>query len=219
VRPISINLAMRPFYNSTLYAVAFALGLALLVGMTAFNGYTFLADRLALGRMTDARSRLEAGLDDLDRQEAHLRREVSRISLPKVGQQSAFARDAILQREMSWTELFNRLERVQPPNVRVRSIRPSIDQSRVKIRVVGIAQNYEAFTQFEEALLGSAWFSEVYPASETWNEEQRGIGFDLSFAYDPDAGTRQPAAPQPAGDAAAAPPAGPAPPAAPEAGR
>lgn len=203
MKPISINLATRPFYNTTLYAVAFSLGLALLAGMTAFTAYTFLADRMAVGRMTEARARLQGELEGLDRQEERLRRDVSRISLPRIGEQSAFARDAILQREMSWTELFNRLEMVQPPNVRVRSIRPSVDQSRVKIRVVGVAQTYEAFTQFEEALLASTWFSEVYPASETWSEEQRGIGFDLSFAYDPDA--VEPAAPEAAAPEAAAP--------------
>lgn len=183
MRPIAINLASRPFYNVTLYAVAFGVGLALLVGMTGFNTYTFIADRLALRQLSAARERLETELDDLDRGEVRLRNDVSRISLPRVGQESVFARDAILQRSLSWTALFNRLEDVQPPDVRVRSIRPSVDARKVRIRIVGVAQNYEAFTAFEEALLGSRWFSEVYPASESWNAEQRGIGFDLSFAY------------------------------------
>jgi Tfp pilus assembly protein PilN len=187
VKPIAINLASRPFYNVTLYAVAFSAGLALLVGMTGFNAYTFIADRLAMRQLNAARERLQTDLDDLDRGEARLRADVSRISLPKVGQESAFARDAIVQRSLSWTALFNRLEEVQPPDVRVRSIRPSIDAQKVRIRVVGVAQSYEAFTEFEEALLGSPWFSEVYPSSESWNAEQRGIGFDLSFAYHADA--------------------------------
>jgi Tfp pilus assembly protein PilN len=185
VRPIGINLASRPFYNVTLYAVAFGVGLALLVGMTGFNAYTFIADRLALRQLSAARERLQTDLDDLDRGEARLRADVSRISLPKIGQESAFAREAIVQRSLSWTALFNRLEQVQPPDVRVRSIRPSIDAQKVRIRVVGVAQTYEAFTKFEEELLGSPWFSEVYPSSENWNAEQRGVGFDLSFAYHP----------------------------------
>ena len=185
MKPIGINLASRPFYNVTLYAVAFGVGLALLLGMTGFNAYTFIADRLALRQLSAARERLQAELDDLDRGEARLRADVSRISLPKIGQESAFAREAIVQRSLSWTALFNRLEQVQPPDVRLRSIRPSIDPKKVRIRVVGVAQGYEAFTKFEEALLGSPWFSEVYPSSENWNAEQRGIGFDLSFAYHP----------------------------------
>ena len=183
MRPIGINLASRPFYNATLYAVAFCLGLALLLGMSGFNAYTFIADRLALRQLSAARERLQNELDDLDRGEARLRTDISRISLPKVGQESAFARDAIVQRSLSWTALFNRLEEVQPPSVRVRSVRPSVDARRVRIRIVGVAQSYDAFTEFEEALLRSPWFSEVYPASENWNAEQRGIGFDLSFAY------------------------------------
>lgn len=186
MRPIAINLASRPFYNVTLYAVAFSVGLALLAGISGFNAYTFIADRLSMRQMNEAHERLQDELDDLDRGEARLRTDVSRISLPKVGQESAFARDAIVQRSLSWTALFNRLEEVQPPSVRVRSIRPSVDARRVRIRIVGVAQDYAAFTQFEEALLRSPWFSEVYPSSESWNAEQRGIGFDLSFAYDAD---------------------------------
>jgi len=183
MRPIAINLASRPFYNVRLYAVAFGVGLALLVGMSGFNAYTFIADSLAMRHLGAARERLQTELDDLDRGEARLRSDVSRISLPRVGQESAFARDAIVQRSLSWTALFNRLEEVQPASVRVRSIRPSIEARKVRIRIVGVAQTYEAFTAFEEALLGSPWFSEVYPSSESWNAEQRGIGFDLSFAY------------------------------------
>lgn len=186
MRPIGINLASRPFYNVTLYAVAFSVGLALLVGMTGFNIYTFVADRLALRQLSAARERLQSELDDLDRGEARLRTDVSRISLPRIGQESAFARDAIVQRSLSWTALFNRLEEVQPPSVRVRSIRPSVDAKKVRIRIVGVAQSYDAFTEFEEALLRSPWFSEVYPSSENWNAEQRGVGFDLSFAYHAD---------------------------------
>lgn len=186
MKPIAINLASRPFYNGTLYAVAFSVGLALLLGITGFNAYTFIADRLALSRLSGARERLQDELDDLDRSEARLRSDISRISLPRVGQESAFARDAIVQRSLSWTALFNRLEEVQPPSVRVRSIRPSVDARRVRIRVVGVAQSYEAFTEFEEALLRSPWFSEVYPSSENWNAEQHGVGFDLSFAYHAD---------------------------------
>ena len=183
MRPIAINLASRPFYNVTLYAVAFSVGLALLVAMTGFNAYTFIADGLASRQMNAARERLQTELDDLDRSEARLRTDVSRISLPKVGQESVFAREAIVQRSLSWTALFNRLEEVQPPGVRVRSIRPSVDARKVRIRIVGVAQGYDDFTEFEEALLRSPWFSEVYPASESWNAEQRGVGFDLSFAY------------------------------------
>ena len=81
MKPISINLASRPFYNHTLYLVVYAVSLAILVGMTGLNVYSFTADQLALGRMAEARLGLEREMAGLERQEARIRRELKGISL------------------------------------------------------------------------------------------------------------------------------------------
>jgi len=215
MRRISLNLARQPFYNVTLYGSAYAVSGALVLGMTGLNLYTFIADRAAAAGTSQARAEVTAEMEGLDRQEERHRRELSKISLPRLGTRSRFAHDAILQREFSWTHLFNRLEQLQPHNVKLRAIRPAVEADAIRIRVAGVAQDPEAFAQFQENLLHSPLFSEVYPSSETWSEEQRGLAFDLAFRYVP-----EPEAAAGGGGAVASAPAGdlPAPPAAAENG-
>ena len=185
MRPLAINLASRPFYNTTLYLVAYAVSLGFLVVMTGLNLYTFTADQLAMNRVNHARGQLEREMSDLDRQEANLRRDLRRINLVALNKQSRFASRAILSRVFSWTLLFNRLEEILPPNVKLRSIRPNVQESQINLRVVGVAKHAGAVTDFEEALIQSPLFADVYPNSEILSPEQRGINFDLQFRYLP----------------------------------
>jgi len=185
LKPISVNLATRPFYNHTLYLVVYAVSAAILLGMTGLNLYSFTADHLALGHMDEARQVLEREMAGLDRQDARVRRELEGVSLADLGPKSQFAKRTILQRVFSWTLLFNRLEQVQPPDVRLRSIRPAIATDGIFIQVVGVAKTPRAITDFEAALIESPLFSEVYPHAETEAKAQRGWSFDLSFRYVP----------------------------------
>ena len=185
MRSISINLATRPFYNSTLYLVAYSLSLGVLLVMTTLNVFTFVADRVALGRLDEARTVLQREMADLDRQDARIRRSLKGVRLAQLDLQSQFARDALLQRTFSWTRLFNRLEEVMPAAVKLRSIRPTVYESHIAVRVNGIAKNAETFTDFEEQLILSPVFSDVYPGSELWKGERRGLQFDITFRYLP----------------------------------
>jgi len=185
LKPISVNLASRPFYNHMLYLVVYAVSATILVGMTGLNLYSFTADQIAFGHMGEARQVLEREMAGLDRQDARVRRELEGVSLIDLGPKSQFARRTILQRVFSWTLLFNRLEQVQPPDVKLRSIRPAIAADSIFIQVVGVAKTPAAITDFEAALIDSPLFSEVYPHTERENKAQRGWAFDLSFRYVP----------------------------------
>jgi Tfp pilus assembly protein PilN len=185
LRPISINLARRPFYNRTLYLAAYAISAGVLLAMTALNGFTLIAERVALARLGRAQATLRQGLEDLDRGEARVRRALQGVQVARLEDDSHFYRQALTQRTFSWTRLFNRLEEVTPPDVKLRSIRPLIDHDHVSIRVAGIAKTPEAFTDFEERLIRSRVFSDVYPSSEDWQGDKRGLLFELGFRYLP----------------------------------
>lgn len=208
MRPISINLARRPFYNRTLYLVVYGVCAGVILVMTVLNVYTFIADRIALGHLADARSALQQEMGDLDREEARIRRSLQNVRLGRLELESQFAQDALLQRYFSWTRLFNRLEQVTPPDAKLRSIRPIIHPDHIEIRVTGTAKSPEAFTEFEEALIASPVFSDVYPGSELWLGQQRGLQFDLGFRYvpsrEPDAGEGGESPPEPPANTASA---------------
>jgi hypothetical protein len=192
MRPISINLATRPFYNTMLYVVAYAVSAVLLLAMTVLNLYTFTMDQASWGRFREARERLQEEVQALDRTETGHRRALDRLNLAQVATQSEFANSAILQRVFSWTLLFNRLEQVLPPEVKVRSLRPKVDSAGIHFRVMGTAKTAKAFTDFEENLLESPLFADVYPLSERSEPGRPGIEFSLTFRYLPNKESLEP---------------------------
>ena len=185
MRPISINLASRPFYNNRLYVVAYSVSAGLLALMTGLSLYTFFSDQASLKRFQAAEDRLGSQLLALDRNEEAQRKVLRRLNLEEVAAQSHFAHDAILERVFSWTLLFNRLERIMPPDVKLESLRPKVEGGSIHFRIIGTAKKSSGFTDFEEALLESVLFSDVYPISETISPTGRGLLFSLSFRYLP----------------------------------
>jgi Tfp pilus assembly protein PilN len=183
MKPISINLASRPFYNTRLYIVAFAASLTLLVIMTGMNLYILLQDQTSWKRFGEAQAQLQTELQSLEHQALRFERDLERLDLGAVTDQSGFANEAILQRVFSWTLLFNRLERVMPPTVKLRSLRPEVGEEGISFRVLGTAKDAKSFTDFEENLLAAAVFTDVYPVSESLSQSGQGIDFDLSFHY------------------------------------
>ena len=87
MKPISINLASRPFYNETLYLVAFAVSVTLLVVMTGLNLYTFFLDQSGWNRFREASDQMQVELTVLDRQASAQERDLKRLNLGQVTQQ------------------------------------------------------------------------------------------------------------------------------------
>ena len=183
MKPISINLASRPFYNTRLYLVAFGASVALLLIMTILNLVTLLQGQAAWKHFGDDQAGLQSQLRSMDHDVLTLQRELQRRDLTEVSAQSKFANVAIVQRMFSWTLMFNRLEQIMPPTVKLRSLRPKVDEDGIHFRVMGTSKDSSAFADFEEALLAAPLFSEVYPQSEGLAASGKGIDFSLSFRY------------------------------------
>ncbi len=183
MKPFSINLASRPFYNTRLYLVAFSASVALLLIMTILNLVTLVQGQAAWKHFGDDQAGLQSKLRSLDHDVMTLQRELQRRDLTEVSAQSKFANIAIVNRMFSWTLMFNRLEQIMPPTVKLRSIRPSVDEDGIHFRVIGTSKDSSAFADFEEALLAAPLFSEVYPQSEGVAASGKGIDFSLSFRY------------------------------------
>ncbi len=183
MKPLSINLASRPFYNTRLYLAAFGASVALLLIMTILNLVTLVQGQAAWKHFGDDQAGLQSKLRSLDHDVMTLQRELQRRDLTEVSAQSKFANIAIVNRMFSWTLMFNRLEQIMPPTVKLRSLRPKVDQGGIHFRVLGIAKDASAFADFEEALLAAPLFSEVYPQSEGVSASGKGVDFSLSFRY------------------------------------
>lgn len=193
--PLDLNLATRPFRNNTMLWVTYGLAAGAVTAFTAWNLDSYLehARRLAEGR-----GALEAAIrrnEDLDRRGKEAQRGIDGIDVKALRTQTEKANDVIERRALSWTRLFNVMERVQPYEVRLTSIRPvylsreSLQTERgrlpdgaIPVSVEGAAQSIEAFLEFERSLILDGHFSRVEP-ERTELTKQGELVFEIRFLY------------------------------------
>jgi len=113
-----------------------------------------------------------------------MRGEISKWDLKGLSRRAIFANNAILRRTFSWTELFNQLEEVLPPRIKLAAIRPNISEEGITIRMDGLAKGHAGFLTFQERLQSSPVFRHVYPGGER-RESGQTIIFNLEFDYFP----------------------------------
>jgi hypothetical protein len=199
MRSLDLNLASRPFRNNTPLWIGFALAVAGTVAFAAWSTSTFLGQR---ERVAELDGRLD-GADETMREyadrEAAARARIAALDVKNLAIQAARANGFLMRRGLSWTRLFNLLETVQPPEVKMTAVRPVFGRERggaaatelapegvVPISVEGIAQDLDAFLEFERQLLQDPHFARVEPQRADRVRNSREILFDLRFLYDPD---------------------------------
>jgi len=143
---------------------------------------------------------VERQLGELDRREDSAIQGIRVFDAKIMKFQSDKANDIILRRGLSWTRLFNTLEKVVPYEVRMIAVRPMYGSSRtaaggtrsdlfegtVPIDVEGIAQSFESFLEFERSLIVDPHFAGVEPILSETQAGSTEIKFQVRFLYDPD---------------------------------
>jgi Tfp pilus assembly protein PilN len=185
VNRFSLNLATRPFHNNTLYWSAIVACVLLLSAFTWHNVHQHGTVRDDLHTWSSALETHRIVLTKLSSEVASMKEAVDEVDLVAFSKQSNFANSVILSRLFSWTSLFDRLEEVLPPKVRIRSIRPSLGDGVIEISIDGMTPEYGALMEFEEALIQSEHFTLVYPENESSRVKKNEINFNLNFAYLP----------------------------------
>jgi hypothetical protein len=230
MQPLDVNLSSHPFRNNMLLWMAHAAACALLLAFSAWNVNAFLRESRSLGALREQVVQIERRATDLDLREKRAEGGVARHDLKDLSLQAATANEVIEMKGLSWTRLFNLLERVVPYEVKTVAIRPTFGSSTrggpdtglpegaVPVEIQGTAQSLEAFLEFERALLMNAHFDRVEPERSDVVEGGE-IVFQAGFLYFPEGRTTQKEIPDlphvlaaAAGDSApaeeAAPPAG-----------
>jgi hypothetical protein len=196
VNRFSINLATRPFRNNTPYWIGLVTAAVLLSAFTWYNvdGYSGVEGDLERFEVILAEHR--EAIANLDREVREMSSTVAGMDLVAFSERSAFANEIILSRLFSWTILFDRLEQIMPPKVRVRSIRPTIGKESIEVSIDGMTPNQASLLDFEDALIASEYFNFVYPVHESSRIKEGEINFSVTFGYLPD-GARQAPPPEP----------------------
>ena len=166
------NLSTRPFYNDRAVRTGLAVLALIALGLTIFNAIEILrlerAGREA--RQTVARNNAQAR--DLRQKAQVIRQSINQAALQAV---QASARDAnalIDRRAFSWTALLNYFQATLPPDVRIASVTPQVDDDgRMMVSIAAFARRFEDLSEFADALEATGAFSEVLSRQTSIEED------------------------------------------------
>jgi len=123
---IAVNLASEPFRRDRAMVVGTAAASVLLTILLGVLVYLAVIEKHETADTVALRDRLQLQVDRLDREQQAVNRTLQRPDTTEVLQHSVFINQLIRRKGVSWTKLFDDLETVLPPDVRVISIRPQI---------------------------------------------------------------------------------------------
>lgn len=205
IRSLELNLASRPFRNNTPVWLGHALlGLGV-VGFTAWNTMTFLETGRRVEELRNSVGSIENRSREIEVRERRVQTEIPKHDIKYLTTQTLRANDVIQRKALSWTRLFNLLEKVQPYEVKMVSIRPvfglggsggsavvpaRVAHTYIPVAVEGTARDLTAFLEFERSLIGDPHFDRVEPERSTHAKDGE-ILFQLSFFYDPEGRARK----------------------------
>ena len=187
MKPVTLNLATRPFRNNALIGSLLALVSLSLVGATGYNLYVYLGYGSAFAQLQRDQISDRQRLVELENEERRLVGEIQKRDFKSAYDRGRLAGDLIRKSAFSWTLLFNTLEGVVPPDVVTTAIRPNITSESIVLRIEGVAKSDGALLSFEDRLLHNPAFSKVYPLNERkLNPSLPDITFLLACDYLPE---------------------------------
>lgn len=123
---IGVNLASEPFRRDRPIMVASVLVGVILAGMFVVLVSLALAERDRAAEARAALADIQRRLDTMSREEAKLQGILRQPQNAEVLDRSVFLNALLTRKGVSWTQIFDDLEKVMPHNVRLISIRPQI---------------------------------------------------------------------------------------------
>ena len=168
---IRTNLSTRPFYNEGAVRSWLAILAIVAVAATIFNVSRVLRYSRSDTELATQASRDEARAAEVRMTAGKLRASVDTKQVDAASVEARQANDLIDRRTFSWTELFNRLETTLPPEVRITSVRPSLDRDRrITLTLAVLARGVDDVNEFMERLEATGAFANVLSRDERVTE-------------------------------------------------
>jgi len=166
---VPINIASEPFRRDRPLLVgsaALALLLSLLLG---FQAISIVSERHQAADIRIAIEREGARLKSIAAQQATLNATLRRPENAEVLERSLFLNTLIDRKGISWTRIFEDLEKVMPYNVRLVSVRlPAVDsENQVLLDMVVGAKDFPPVLELLKRLAGSPQFGDASVLSTT----------------------------------------------------
>ena len=184
---IELNLATRPTVNRRRFYVLAGSGVVLLLILAVVQAAS-LARSWSSGRgFGDRTVQLRAGIDTLETEQGALEQDLQQPQARDVIDRSYFLNSLILQKSVSWTQIFMDLEKLMPDRVLVTSIRPEMmenNQVRLDMAIQGesVPQVLEFLRRIEKSdKFGSPVVSTETPPAR--GEKEASVKVSLSVLY------------------------------------
>jgi Tfp pilus assembly protein PilN len=170
---ISINLASQPFRRDRAMIVASLAVCALLVVSLGVLVHLAIQDNTQMGDVHHEVALLKKQIQDANAQQAKLDAVVRQPQNETALEQSAFINALLLRKGISWNQIFHDLEKTLPYNVKLITIRPTVDdQGHVTLDAILASENVgganDALSAFQaNPLFGFVQLKEVTPPTQT----------------------------------------------------
>jgi Tfp pilus assembly protein PilN len=197
----ALNFARTPFVNERLPRALFAAAVVVVAGLTVFHG--FLLQRY-LSREQEALdikvADLQQGIARTNAAITEAQNAIARNRIALASEQASFLTTLYRRKSFSWTGLFNELEEIAPPAVRITSIAPAEEEGEIEVTMNVVGRTLQDILEMVKALEASSFFATVFPLDETNLEaEERGeTGIAATLRLDYVEDVRKPSEPEPA---------------------
>ncbi len=156
---IPLNLASEPFRKDRTVLVASAATAALLVGVLAMQISIVMREREAARESREMIAAIEQQTRLVSAEQARLDAQLRQPANAAVIDRSAFINSLLLRKGISWTRLFEDLEKIFPGSVRLVAVRPYLAaDNMVQLDMIVGSQSAEPVIELLQRLESSSTF-------------------------------------------------------------
>ncbi|MGH9389218.1 MAG: PilN domain-containing protein, partial [Vicinamibacteria bacterium] len=202
VKMNEFNFARVPFVNERLPRTVHALAIAAVAAATVLHGVLLTRYLLREQESLDIRvSELRQELGETDARISRAQSALARNRTELGSVQTQFLTTLFRRKSFSWTGLFNELEKVTPPSVRITSISPAEEEGEIAVTMTVVGRTLQDVLEMVRGLESSSFFATIYPLDEANLEDEErgetGIAATLKLDYVEDVrGAPSPAGPE-----------------------
>lgn len=187
---LNINLASRKYENVRRFFLRWGLALASLAALTVLlatlAGFSYVQSEQSGKEIKDLQQKVAA----LETRRDQLMATDNSPENRDVTQQKKFWNEEIRKRNLSWTQLFNDLQRIMPSRAYLNSVQPELTRdNRLKLKIVIAAEKRDDARELQTRMEDSARFLGPKIVSETLEKGQKNTAphwnFEIETGYTP----------------------------------
>lgn len=184
MKPLHLNLASRPWQNTRPFWITVAVASVLIAILLVNNVQAAWRYYMETEETREEISQVQTRATVERQSAARFREQIETLDRRDLMRRVEFVNRQIAERAFSWSRLLDDLERVLPNDVRLTTLRPTVDREEaVSLAMTCIAKNQDAYVDTIRQLTADSHFANPYPLSES--TENGEVRFILQVAYQP----------------------------------